>query len=103
ISLSRPSQSTLFPYTTLFRSWHPQDDEAAQTLASCWCHRLKHEGGAVVLEALRQRDVAHATPLLQNAHRELLVYFENQVHRMDRSEEHTSELQSLAHLVCRLL
>lgn len=65
------------------RAWHPQDDEAAQTLASHWCHRLKHEGGAVVLEALRQMDVAHATPLLQNTHRELLVYFENQVHRME--------------------
>src|SRR2546425_6513958 len=69
--IRRPPRSTLFPYTTLFRSHEPAPD-----------HLLRP-----VDEAVRH-DV------------------EGHVHlgRGDRrSEEHTSELQSLAYLVCRLL
>src|SRR5205814_9151333 len=69
--IRRPPRSTLFPYTTLFRS-----EELARAVVS----RL--------LES-----VTHATQLrLAPDHR-----------RRERSEEHTSELQSLRHLVCRLL
>src|SRR5471030_3496114 len=57
LMIRRPPRSTLFPYTTLFRSPHP-----------------------------------HRPPLLRGEPRHPL-----------RSEEHTSELQSLRHLVCRLL
>src|SRR5687767_15416333 len=64
--IRRPPRSTLFPYTTLFRSMADAD------------HRGFHHLGV--------------------ADREVL-----QVDRGDRSEEHTSELQSLAYLVCRLL
>src|SRR3989442_7506557 len=66
--IRRPPRSTLFPYTTLFRSRNPD---------------------AVALPA---RDEAHAAGL-----RELRRV------REERSEEHTSELQSRPHLVCRLL
>src|SRR5258705_5097367 len=67
--IRRPPRSTLFPYTTLFRS-HPEHS----VLEGC----------------LRRRD-------LRGAGRERCD------HHLDRSEEHTSELQSLRHLVCRLL
>src|SRR2546422_5083147 len=81
--IRRPPRSTLFPYTTLFRS-----------------HELRrHVVAAGVLHDVRDgRDSlerrAHAVPvvLAQKDHGQLV-----------RSEEHTSELQSRLHLVCRLL
>src|SRR5258708_18385667 len=67
--IRRPPRSTLFPYTTLFRS-----------------HRV---AGAATRE--RGREVCRGARALRRAW------------RGDRSEEHTSELQSPDHLVCRLL
>src|SRR2546422_6663390 len=69
--IRRPPRSTLFPYTTLFRS-----------LTS------------LVIQTAFLGDVVLTTPLL-----EALA----QRHGPVRSEEHTSELQSRLHLVCRLL
>src|SRR5258705_3379867 len=63
LMIRRPPRSTLFPYTTLFRS---------------------HQAGARRLDRRRRGQGPGET-------------------RGDRSEEHTSELQSLRHLVCRLL
>src|SRR2546422_5686529 len=69
--IRRPPRSTLFPYTTLFRSrTRPRRRRA----------RLLH-------------------PLGDRAEREL----EGRLRELPRSEEHTSELQSRLHLVCRLL
>src|SRR5690554_7464783 len=76
--LRRPPRSTLFPYTTLFRS--PLDAQARAPLGE---RRGAHAVGAAVLDA----EVLHQSGP-----------FEEQ-----RSEEHTSELQSRPHLVCRLL
>src|SRR2546425_3844397 len=80
--IRRPPRSTLFPYTTLFRS------------------RLNH--GA--------RQLTIPTPALDHLQTPAHVFwgverwqFRRRVHLPDRSEEHTSELQSLAYLVCRLL
>src|SRR5437879_9877280 len=73
--IRRPPRSTLFPYTTLFRS-----KEASEWLAG---KPLNEETAAKAGEAA----VRGAKPLRQNA----------------RSEEHTSELQSPMYLVCRLL
>src|SRR5205809_6011896 len=70
--IRRPPRSTLFPYTTLFRSlerWLAQD-------------------AATVQAARYAGELGGDTPALRQAH---------------RSEEHTSELQSRLHLVCRLL
>ncbi len=61
---------------------HPNEDDA-KTVGASWCHRLKHEGGTAVLADLRAMDVSPHSELVREAHRELLVYFENQVHRMD--------------------
>src|SRR5258705_8286876 len=73
--IRRPPRSTLFPYTTLFRSStsHPPTRTASRCCARCsarWC--------------------ASATRVPCSC-------------STRRSEEHTSELQSLRHLVCRLL
>src|SRR3712207_8814473 len=90
--IRRPPRSTLFPYTTLFRSHH----RAGAVLAR-EAHQL--DGAGQVL----QRHPRHALARLRGplahrrddaAHRDLLV---------PRSEEHTSELQSRQYLVCRLL
>jgi hypothetical protein len=64
------------------RVLHPEEAEAKE-VARAWCHRLKHEGGEVVLADLRGIDVSGRPGLVQEAHRVLLVYFGNQVHRMD--------------------
>ena len=57
------------------KAWYGPGAEAEREGAG-WCHRLKHEGGAAGLAALRAADV-------QEPHRQVLVYVENQVHRMD--------------------
>src|SRR5439155_21895461 len=73
LTIHRPPRSTLFPYTTLFRS-----DVGAHVDGRCW-RRWRR---AIACLA---RDGPHG----ERPH--------------DRSEEHTSELQSRGHLVCRLL
>lgn len=62
--------------------WHPDAGEAERAGAA-WCHRLKHEGGRAVLTALRSLEASGRSAKAREAYRQLLVYFENQVHRMD--------------------
>src|SRR5438309_3087667 len=82
--IPRPPRSTLFPYTTLFRSL---SEEAADKAPAA-------DLAAVFETAERDQNF---TPLGQN--RFATEHFAEH----DRSEEHTSELQSQFHLVCRLL
>src|SRR2546425_7081661 len=82
--IRRPPRSTLFPYTTLFRS-EGAVERITPHLAGGGRHDVRVRGDAVVgPDLVDDRAVAD-------------------VPRADRSEEHTSELQSLAYLVCRLL
>src|SRR2546422_8521444 len=81
--IRRPPRSTLFPYTTLFRS-HQVHHEVAIRAAEP-DHRA---GGERVEDELRGGTGLHASRPRQG---------------FGRSEEHTSELQSRLHLVCRLL
>src|SRR2546422_5139487 len=77
--IRRPPRSTLFPYTTLFRSLLPDRPQ----------HLLRPGADAGCIGTRQWRRIGsrrRATALLR-----------------DRSEEHTSELQSRLHLVCRLL
>src|SRR5258705_8089231 len=76
--IRRPPRSTLFPYTTLFRS-AGQGDRGDDRARLNWSH------------SNRRREVT----CLVGGRPNLLL--------RRRSEEHTSELQSLRHLVCRLL
>src|SRR3712207_8424344 len=84
--IRRPPRSTLFPYTTLFRSSRPARipaPEPARPRAGCTCGRLPDCGR-------RGRGGRDCTARCTG-------YF------CSRSEEHTSELQSRQYLVCRLL
>src|SRR5436305_6292651 len=72
--IRRPPRSTLFPYTTLFRSWCAGDAQ----------HPTTHVGRHAA-----QHNCSASAPGSGGA--------------IVRSEEHTSELQSRPHLVCRLL
>src|SRR2546421_2494988 len=84
--IRRPPRSTLFPYTTLFRSH-------AEIAA-----RLRERGDRTVDVRFRVRGrELHANPRLAARHDR-----EGEDSRA-RSEEHTSELQSRSDLVCRLL
>src|SRR3712207_7107633 len=93
--IRRPPRSTLFPYTTLFRS-----DGAQQRLVSLALN-LRLASGKL------ESDPAVAKELLDETARELgeatteLRELARGLH--PRSEEHTSELQSRQYLVCRLL
>src|SRR3712207_8863030 len=89
--IRRPPRSTLFPYTTLFRSAPERDEERAQN--DDRRNRDDERGG---LEE-RAHHAAHAgEPHVVGPNNE----GEEAEHR---SEEHTSELQSRQYLVCRLL
>src|SRR5438045_7773880 len=76
--LPRPPRSTLFPYTTLFRSDLAQLSDHPE-IAEKVVRKLR--AGLMPPTGVRRPDPA----------------------TLERSEEHTSELQSLRHLVCRLL
>src|SRR3712207_7922763 len=90
LMIRRPPRSTLFPYTTLFRS----DDERAERLAreadevADKCAELRHDPDILgrYVEFQRKAGVVGEADTLKL-----------------RSEEHTSELQSRQYLVCRLL
>src|SRR5687767_15592197 len=99
--IRRPPRSTLFPYTTLFRSLIVFDllvDEKGKALVSQVLEERRKK-----LEAFSaQNFAAGGTVLLSPATLDEAVAREWLKGR-GRSEEHTSELQSLAYLVCRLL
>src|SRR5205823_9282744 len=85
-----PPTSTLFPYTTLFRSRAPADAPALPLRRQPPAPPRAALAGGLLGDRLRGR--AHRALPRDPAGR-----------RAGRSEEHTSELQSLAYLVCRLL
>src|SRR2546425_3833838 len=81
--IRRPPRSTLFPYTTLFRSRH--------TTRGVDC--VARYGGEEFVVMLIEATVSTGATVAERIRTRVA----------DRSEEHTSELQSLAYLVCRLL
>src|SRR5258708_13601848 len=89
--IRRPPRSTLFPYTTLFRSREEPIGLRLLELVLLDALGLAQRGGELVLLGLHRRfllgtDAVDGGPAVRA-----------------RSEEHTSELQSPNHLVCRLL
>src|SRR5687767_15707256 len=95
--IRRPPRSTLFPYTTLFRS----RIQRAKIVRSDVHHRLRTSG--VVHGFLAQASDGRVLDLAGSSGRQLLLLVGLLLLFLLRSEEHTSELQSLAYLVCRLL
>src|SRR2546422_5499577 len=73
--IRRPPRSTLFPYTTLFRSWRGDLPEVSSVTSARPYRRSRSARSLRISSSAAER----------------------------RSEEHTSELQSRLHLVCRLL
>src|SRR5689334_24716370 len=90
--IRRPPRSTLFPYTTLFRSILSLE-AARKGLSVSLMERLVARYGPVVTRRLRDQYRMH----------ESIAGFSSAEFYEGRSEEHTSELQSQFHLVCRLL
>src|SRR5262245_64286593 len=87
-----PPRSTLFPYTTLFRSRGGRENVEVDRLG----HR--RVAGRARMQVVAAVEVG-AQPIRVHRIAEHGVEVDDRV----RSEEHTSELQSLRHLVCRLL
>src|SRR2546428_8668267 len=89
--IRRPPRSTLFPYTTLFRSHLRGTPGLASTAGQVFGRRPVGDGGErdAGIEALLPCRASHTD--------------RNDAVPEDRSEEHTSELQSRSDLVCRLL
>src|SRR5689334_24965149 len=79
LMIRRPPRSTLFPYTTLFRS-------------------IRNVGGGANILGFSQQSSLGTTQRLHD-----VEFRNNRFTTSRRSEEHTSELQSQFHLVCRLL
>src|SRR2546425_3919313 len=82
--IRRPPRSTLFPYTTLFRSLAAAAAQSADPRA-----HQRSPGGDPRHRRHERQELRRRQPDTRGG--------------VDRSEEHTSELQSLAYLVCRLL
>src|SRR2546422_6068357 len=85
--IRRPPRSTLFPYTTLFRSRERPEHRGRLRSDGWWVAPPTPHARRV--HAQLRRSPGHTAPAYHG--------------RGTRSEEHTSELQSRLHLVCRLL
>src|SRR2546422_3108811 len=91
--IRRPPRSTLFPYTTLFRSGVAHAVEAGVALGGGLpAAQAGEEEGVLLFVEAQPADAA-----VEIVARVVVLV------EADRSEEHTSELQSRLHLVCRLL
>src|SRR5256885_8044770 len=93
--IRRPPRSTLFPYTTLFRSFSnlctvESEPVIARPSLACTSTRLTLNGGLLSNRTRARTDALALASVPANA-------------SVRRSEEHTSELQSPCNLVCRLL
>src|SRR5256885_5295088 len=91
--IRRPPRSTLFPYTTLFRSADSQKPDMG--LTNWRGTKVRKQDVTIAKNYLNEDELA----ALNNLVEQYLVFAEGQA----RSEEHTSELQSPCNLVCRLL
>src|SRR2546422_8054765 len=87
--IRRPPRSTLFPYTTLFRSRIARRLHAIPPFLHFHDHGLDRDDRVIDQQAERENERAQRDAV--------------EIPAGQRSEEHTSELQSRLHLVCRLL
>src|SRR5256885_12150917 len=87
--IRRPPRSTLFPYTTLFRSWSQKSFDNFRVVppGTGICHQVNLEYLSQTVWSKKDKVKIDGKPVVIDV----------------RSEEHTSELQSPCNLVCRLL
>src|SRR2546425_6194994 len=95
--IRRPPRSTLFPYTTLFRSDLATGDQPMSTGDG---QHIVFNGEIYNYREIRCGLAGEGVRFRTASDTEVLLHM---LARSGRSEEHTSELQSLAYLVCRLL
>src|SRR5258708_10674951 len=95
LMIRRPPRSTLFPYTTLFRS--NRGHSGCGTVGDSWYPSVRNTGSATTSHSHSSRSLSIASVASSAAGGHGCA------RRYRRSEEHTSELQSPDHLVCRLL
>src|SRR5262245_64623263 len=100
--MCRPHESTLFPYTTLFRSENERVRVGSKSI-----NRLRKGEGHLDADRIgrfraSECELSNVSELLGCDHRRIEAARPLKIPK-PRSEEHTSELQSLRHLVCRLL
>src|SRR2546423_14465553 len=101
--IRRPPRSTLFPYTTLFRSgFSVAADVPGQTNTRCKAFPISIPKIGFRLRCIDAVEVLHKSRItrIEESRRSIHEYVA--ANSFFRSEEHTSELQSLAYLVCRL-
>src|SRR5688572_31624646 len=84
-----PPRSTLFPYTTLFRSWDQDPNSTEQHVGRLSVVITNQPGSLGSLTTVIGKNLGNISNL--------------KITNRSRSEEHTSELQSQSNLVCRLL
>src|SRR2546421_11993393 len=101
--IRRPPRSTLFPYTTLFRSTFPGHDTVSDF------RRELHLDTAIASVSYKSGGVRHAREIFSSPVDQVIVVRltadrpgQVNFNASMRSEEHTSELQSRSDLVCRL-
>src|SRR2546426_8380605 len=90
--IRRPPRSTLFPYTTLFRSQLPRIIDE---------HEIKDV--LIALDSTEHNRLLAVIALCNSHDLSLKIIPDLRLRSWERSEEHTSELQSPCNLVCRLL
>src|SRR3712207_9271994 len=101
--IRRPPRSTLFPYTTLFRS--REGDAVSQAVGVEELRRREHRVGIGYLEYVASIGLAGVVHVVLQVNRCLWLAGATRAVEPEgwvRSEEHTSELQSRQYLVCRL-
>src|SRR5688572_31053144 len=100
--IRRPLTSTLFPYTTLFRSRTGALTGTAHRICDCAAGVVSRRQAADErASALRRRELRVIRREREHTKRAIIIDLVRSV--CVRSEEHTSELQSQSNLVCRLL
>src|SRR3712207_8661287 len=101
--IRRPPRSTLFPYTTLFRSVREAANKATETPVkrTSWklIPRPRAAASAETSAPTENQSVTNPESLISRPPNTSAAT----IHSCQRSEEHTSELQSRQYLVCRLL
>src|SRR2546422_10125516 len=101
--IRRPPRSTLFPYTTLFRSVHSSGQRNARATSQIRGRSMEPVHAASSSwprERSAEAAVRKNCALLKKCSEDSIVQTRSKL--AVRSEEHTSELQSRLHLVCRL-
>src|SRR5256714_13071481 len=101
--IRRPPRSTLFPYTTLFRSW---GKNFSQTEVDQMFDAAREHGINLIDTAEcygpHSSEAFIGNAIARDREKWIVCTKFGHVYHGHRSEEHTSELQSLAYLVCRL-